>query len=178
MIEMKIPRIAAAALAALTLAACGDAEPDVEGAAGGPDTVPMVAPSDPAPAAETGDLVDPNTAGEEQLARVSGLDSAAISTILRGRPFDDMMAFHQALSERMDSAALDAVYRQMFIPLDLNSASRETILLIPGVGERMAAEFLEYRPYRGIEEFRREIGKYVDEAEVVRLERYVTLEAR
>jgi len=48
--------------------------------------------------------------------------------------------------------------------------------LIPGVGGRMAHEFEEYRPYSNIEQFRREIGKYVDEAEVARLEQYVTLE--
>ena len=39
----------------------------------------------------------------------------------------------------------------------------------------MLHEFKEYRPYRAIEQFRREIGKYVDEQEVARLERYVTL---
>jgi hypothetical protein len=39
----------------------------------------------------------------------------------------------------------------------------------------MQHEFEEYRPYRGIEQFRREIGKYVDSAEVARLERYVTI---
>ena len=49
------------------------------------------------------------------------------------------------------------------------------ILLIPGVGDRMAHEFEEYRPYDGIERFRREIGKYVDANEVARLEQYVTI---
>ena len=49
------------------------------------------------------------------------------------------------------------------------------ILMVPGVGDRMAHEFEEYRPYQNIEQFRREIGKYVDEDEVARLERYVTL---
>jgi hypothetical protein len=40
----------------------------------------------------------------------------------------------------------------------------------------MAHEFEEYRPYANIEQFRREIGKYVDEKEVARLEQYVTLD--
>jgi hypothetical protein len=39
----------------------------------------------------------------------------------------------------------------------------------------MQHEFEEYRPYRAMEQFRREIGKYVDQAEVARLERYVTI---
>ena len=60
-----------------------------------------------------------------------------------------------------------------FIPIDLNTASDSAILSIPGVGARMLHEFKEYRPYPNIEKFRREIGKYVNEKEVARLERYV-----
>jgi DNA uptake protein ComE-like DNA-binding protein len=58
----------------------------------------------------------------------------------------------------------------------LNRASREAFLTIPGLSERMAHEFEEYRPYTSLEQFRREIGKYVDAKEVARLERYVTLD--
>ena len=61
------------------------------------------------------------------------------------------------------------------MPIDLNKASDAEILLIPGVGPRMRHEFEEYRPYTSIEQFRREIGKYVDKDEVARLERYVRI---
>ena len=50
------------------------------------------------------------------------------------------------------------------------------MLLVPGVGEKLAHEFEEYRPYRAMAQFRREIGKYVSDEEVARLERYITLE--
>jgi len=63
----------------------------------------------------------------------------------------------------------------VFVPLDLNTASDPDLLTIPGLGTRMLREFKEYRPYDGIERFRREIGKYVSKEEVARLERYVTL---
>ncbi|HJQ12482.1 MAG TPA: hypothetical protein VJ840_15730 [Gemmatimonadaceae bacterium] len=59
--------------------------------------------------------------------------------------------------------------------INLNTASDEEILSIPGMGPRMLREFKEYRPYTSIEQFRREIGKYVDKAEVARLEQYVTI---
>jgi hypothetical protein len=49
-------------------------------------------------------------------------------------------------------------------------------MTIPGMTNRMVHEFEEYRPYTSIEQFRREIGKYVDSNEVARLESYVTLE--
>ena len=40
----------------------------------------------------------------------------------------------------------------------------------------MAHEFQEYRPYKSMQQFRREIGKYVDAEEIARLEMYVTLD--
>jgi DNA uptake protein ComE-like DNA-binding protein len=61
------------------------------------------------------------------------------------------------------------------VPVNLNTGSDEDILSIPGAGKRMLREFKEYRPYTNIEQFRKEIGKYVDKKEVARLERYVTL---
>ena len=75
----------------------------------------------------------------------------------------------------MDDDEVARLEQYVFVPIDLNSASDEEILSIPGVGRRMLHEFKEYRPYRSIEQFRREIGKYVSEREVARLERYVIL---
>lgn len=58
--------------------------------------------------------------------------------------------------------------------VNLNTATDAEILRIPGVGQRMLREFKEYRPWTSKEQFRREIGKYVDKAEVARLEKYIT----
>ena len=59
--------------------------------------------------------------------------------------------------------------------IDLNTATDAEILAIPGMGPRMLREFKEYRPYTSMEQFRREIGKYVDKNEVARLEQYVMI---
>ena len=61
------------------------------------------------------------------------------------------------------------------VPVNLNTATAAQIALIPGMTDRMVGEFLEYQPYENMDEFDREIGKYVDEDEVARLRRYVTL---
>ena len=39
----------------------------------------------------------------------------------------------------------------------------------------MLREFKEYRPYKAVEQFRKEIGKYVNAKEVARLERYIVI---
>jgi DNA uptake protein ComE-like DNA-binding protein len=56
---------------------------------------------------------------------------------------------------------------------NLNTATEEEFLTVPNVGARMVREFFEYRPYVSIQQFRKEIGKYVDEAQVSAYEQYV-----
>lgn len=61
----------------------------------------------------------------------------------------------------------------VFTKLNLNTATPQEILAVPNTGNRMVREFQEYRPYTSIQQFRREIGKYVDAATVAGYEKYV-----
>ena len=57
---------------------------------------------------------------------------------------------------------------------NLNTASADEFLAaVPGLGNRMVREFMEYRPYVSIRQFRQEIGKYVDDTQVAEYEKYV-----
>lgn len=57
---------------------------------------------------------------------------------------------------------------------NLNDVTGDQLLAtIPDFSSRMVREFEEYRPYVSIQQFRREIGKYVDEATVAGYEQYV-----
>lgn len=180
MTRLKLPAVlVCAASLFVTLSACaGDAG---EGSTTA-DSAAAIAPSasDTAATAGAADaqgaFLDPNTASEQQLATIPGVDSAAAAAIVAGRPYQDMLAVDRVLTDaKLTEQQRDTVYTRLWRPLDLNSASADEIMLIPGVGSRMRHEFEEYRPYRSIAQFRREIGKYVDDAEVARLERYVTI---
>jgi DNA uptake protein ComE-like DNA-binding protein len=58
--------------------------------------------------------------------------------------------------------------------LNLNTATGDEFLAgVPGMSNRMVREFMEYRPYVSIQQFRREIGKYVDQTQVAEYEKYV-----
>jgi DNA uptake protein ComE-like DNA-binding protein len=118
-------------------------------------------------------ILNPDLAGEAELRALPGLDSALVARILAERPFAGMAAFDALVAGALDSAQRVALYRRVFLPLNLNATTPEEILLVPGAGRRMAREFQEYRPYRTMNQFRREIGKYVDSTEVARLEQYV-----
>lgn len=180
-----MPLLGAAAV--LALAACGgdsgetgEANADSAAAAASATTPPPPAvdtTTAPVPAAQTasGVFLDPNTASAQELLMVPGFDQALADAVVAGRPYADMTAVDKVVAARLSEAQRDTAYGRLWKPINLNTASREEILLVPNLGPRMAHEFEEYRPYRNIEQFRREIGKYVDEAEVARLERFVTL---
>jgi DNA uptake protein ComE-like DNA-binding protein len=182
-----LPLLSAAAV--LTLAACGGGSGENEAPA--TDTTTAVAttptpppvpadtttPAGPAAGAQTAatGFLDPNAASAQELMSIPGMDQGLADAIVAGRPYADMTAVDRVIGTRLSETQKDSVYSRLWKPIDLNSASREEILLVPGVGDRMAHEFEEYRPYRNIEQFRREIGKYVDEAKVAHFERFVTI---
>jgi DNA uptake protein ComE-like DNA-binding protein len=117
-------------------------------------------------------IVDANLIKEADLAKLPHMNAALAKAVVAKRPFKSIKDLDAALSSlsRADRAEL---YAKVFVPINLNTASDEEILLIPMVGNRMLREFKEYRPYAALAQFHREIGKYVDAAELARLEQYV-----
>lgn len=114
-----------------------------------------------------------NTASEEEILLVPGVGRRMAHEFDEYRPYHALVQFRREIGKYVDDEQVAAYEQFVFVPIDLNSASDEDILSIPGVGNRMLHEFKEYRPYRSIEQFRREMGKYVDDDEVARMERYV-----
>ena len=125
------------------------------------DTAPAQS-ADSQPAAAQGEMIDPETASREELMQIPGIEQATADALIAGRPYADMLAVDQVLASTLSEEQRSEVYRTLWKPIDLNTASREEILLIPDVDPRMPHEFEEYRPYDDIEKFRREIGKYVE----------------
>ena len=124
-------------------------------------------------------MLDPNLATEAELRALPGMSPALAQRVVASRPLLRAAQFDSLLAGGgLKPEARTAVYRRLWAPINLNTARRADILLIPGVGARMAHEFEEYRPYRNLAQFRREIGKYVDKAEVARLEQYVFVPIR
>ena len=122
-------------------------------------------------------LIDPNKATESELAAIPHITPAIAKEIVAKRPFKTISDLDALLKQhKLTPEQLKEVYGRMFVPIDLNTATDEQILMIPGVGKRMLHEFKEYRPYKSMAQFRREIGKYVSKEEVARFEQYVTIQ--
>jgi DNA uptake protein ComE-like DNA-binding protein len=116
---------------------------------------------------------DANSASETELLTVPHMDAALAAKIVAGRPFANGQDLDKVLAATLSKNQREELYGRLFVTINLNSAPRDEIRLIPGVTDRLAHEFEEYRPYTSLEQFRREIGKYVAAAEVARLEQYV-----
>lgn len=170
----KIAISTAFAATALMLSACSDgADEPAEGtivdanadAAAGADAAITELPT----------VLDANSATAAQLATKEGVSDELAAAIVAGQPYASVTNLYTTLRDTLTEEQAAAVLASVFVPVNLNSATEEELRLIPGMNDKMVHEFEEYRPYAAMEDFNREIGKYVDEAEVARFRNYVTL---
>ena len=119
--------------------------------------------------------VNLNTTTSEEILLIPGTGNRMVHEFIEYRPYKALAQFHREIDKYVDDKELARLEQYVFVPINLNTASDADILTIPGLGNRMLREFKEYRPYKAIEQFRREMGKYVSKEEVARLERYVTI---
>ena len=119
--------------------------------------------------------INVNTASDEEILLIPGAGSRTTREFRDKRPYKTLAQFRNEIGKSADPKEVARLEQYVFVPINLNSASDDDILSVPGAGKRMVREFKEYRPWTSFEQFRKEIGKYVDKKEVARLEKYVTL---
>lgn len=126
----------------------------------------------------TAALINPNTATKAQLAAIPGMTEARVQAVMAGRPFPTPTALHAAIGKGMTNEERFNVYSAMFVKVNLNKAATADFELVPSTMSptRLAREFEEYRPYKALSDFSREMKKYVSEREVAFLERFVTID--
>ena len=116
-----------------------------------------------------------NDVTEAEILLIPGMDDRMAHEFEEYRPYADMAEFRQEIGKYVDEEEVERLAQYVYVPIDLNTATRDEIMAVPGMDDRMAHEFEEYRPYTSLDQFRQEMGKYVDENEVARFERYVTI---
>ncbi len=148
----------------LAISSCGDTTKK---------TATAEEPAETAPETTISGVLNPNLASTQELLAVPGFTEPIANQLVQGRPYLEPQVFIGFVKENFDSAQSVAVLERLFLPMNLNTTPEDDFLSVPGVGNRMAHEFEEYRPYTSVEQFRREIGKYVDEEQVATYEQYV-----
>lgn len=168
---MKIKYAFMMLISAGLLWSCGSGG-NAESATSAPETSEKSAPKVGAKKADEA-VLNPNLASKEQLLTVASLNEAQVDEIIAGRPHLDGAIFAKWLVDRVSEEDYEATASRLFLPMNLNTTAEDDFKMVPGVGNKMAHEFEEYRPYNSVEQFRREIGKYVDEEQVLAYEQYV-----
>jgi DNA uptake protein ComE-like DNA-binding protein len=120
--------------------------------------------------------VNLNTGTREEILLIPGAGQRMTREFAEYRPWKTWAQFDKEIGKYVGQEATDKLKQYVFIPVNLNTASDEDILSIPGAGQRMVREFKEYRPWKSKEQFDKEIGKYVGPKEVARLWRFVVIQ--
>jgi DNA uptake protein ComE-like DNA-binding protein len=120
--------------------------------------------------------VNLNTGTSEEILLIPGAGKRMTHEFAEYRPWKTWAQFDKEIGKYVGQEETNRLKQYVFIPVNLNTATDDDILSIPGAGPRMVREFKEYRPWKTKEQFEKEIGKYVGAAEVARLWRYVVIQ--
>jgi DNA uptake protein ComE-like DNA-binding protein len=120
--------------------------------------------------------VNLNTGTPDEILLIPGAGKRMVREFAEYRPWKTWAQFDKEISKYVGQPETDRLKQYVFIPVNLNTATDEDILSIPGAGTRMVREFKEYRPWKTKEQFDKEIGKYVGAKETARLWRYVVIQ--
>jgi DNA uptake protein ComE-like DNA-binding protein len=118
-------------------------------------------------------VVDENTASEQDLAKMPHMTPAIAKALVGVRPFKSITELNTFLiGQGFTQAQAMDFYQKAFVHINLNTATKDEILLVPGAGTRMVREFTEYRPWKSWAQFDKEIGKYVGADATAKLAQY------
>jgi DNA uptake protein ComE-like DNA-binding protein len=120
--------------------------------------------------------VNLNTGTRDEILLIPGAGARMAREFAEYRPWKTWAQFDKEISKYVGQPETDRLKQYVFIPVNLNTATDEDILSIPGAGARMVREFKEYRPWKAKAQFDKEIAKYVGANETGRLWRYVVIQ--
>jgi len=120
--------------------------------------------------------VNLNTGTREEIVLIPGAGTRMAREFMEDRPWKTWAQFDKEIGKYVGQQETDRLKQYVFIPVNLNTATDDDILSIPGAGTRMVREFKEYRPWKAKAQFDKEIGKYVGAKETERLWRYVVIQ--
>jgi len=124
-------------------------------------------------------VVDANTAAEKDLLAMPHMTPAIVKGLIEKRPFGSITDLNgYLLGQKLTPAQAMEFYGKAFVHINLNTATPEEIILVPGAGKRMVHEFDEYRPWKTYAQFAKEIGKYVGADGAARLAQYTFIPVR
>jgi DNA uptake protein ComE-like DNA-binding protein len=124
-------------------------------------------------------VADANTVPEKELLTFPHMNAQRVKGLIEKRPFTSITELNAyLLAQGLTQEQSNEFYGKAFVHINLNTATPEEILLVPGAGKRMVREFDEYRPWKSYAQFDKEIGKYVGAERTAQLAQYTFIPVR
>jgi DNA uptake protein ComE-like DNA-binding protein len=125
--------------------------------------------------------VNLNTGTAEEFMLIPGAGKRFAHEFEEYRPWRNWAHFDKEIGKYIPTnkeQELDRFRGYLFIPININTATDDLFLTIPGVGPKMVHEFKEYRPWKSKAHFDKEIGKYINnnQKELDRMWRFMVIQ--
>lgn len=122
--------------------------------------------------------IDLNRGTDAELLLIPGMDAKKLAAVKGSRPWASFEQFQAEITKATSAAEAARLEQYLFIPVELNSWTDPIMDSFAGIGvgtRQWKREFAEYRPWTSMEQFDREIAKYLRArpTELQRLKRYV-----
>jgi predicted DNA-binding helix-hairpin-helix protein len=114
-----------------------------------------------------------NATTDDELRLVPGMGARMLLEFRQNRPFESLATFSQEVGKYLAPKDVAQLTQYLFVPLDINTASDDALLTIPGLTPKVAAIIRKHRPYADLAAFTKTIRKSVSPKEAARLTAFV-----
>jgi DNA uptake protein ComE-like DNA-binding protein len=117
-----------------------------------------------------------DTGTREEFVLVPGAGNRMAKEFAEYRPWKSWLQFDKEIGKYVGQQETDRYKQYMFIPINLNTASDDVLLTVPGATPAMIQAFKKSRPWKSMDQFNIEIGKASGPKEAGRLGRYFVIQ--
>jgi DNA uptake protein ComE-like DNA-binding protein len=117
-----------------------------------------------------------DTGTREEFVLVPGAGNRMAKEFAEYRPWKSWLQFDKEIGKYVGQQETDRYKQYMFIPINLNAASDDALLTVPGANPAMIQAFKKSRPWKSMDQFNNEIGKAFGPKEAARLGRYFVIQ--
>ena len=119
-------------------------------------------------------LLEPNVASDSAMLGVPGVTDAVVASIKAARPVLSAVSLDSLLaSKSLSKAQREALYKRMFVHVDVNRGTDAEFMLIPGMDAKRLAAIKAGRPWKSFADFGTAMSKAMPAAEVPQTEQYL-----